>query len=108
MSGAKTAPVEKMAIPTKTYTTEGLQLMVDGQTATVNHPPRAHTDTDSYVYFPRANVIATDDTVSTGERDVTIDEGNVGSINGMISAVGVEVRVATDQMNLVARQTGLR
>ena len=101
MSGAKTAPVEKMAVPTKTYTTEGLQLMVDGQTATVNHPPSAHTDTDSYVYFPRANVIATGDTVSTGERYVTIDYANGGSINGIISTVEIYLKLGNDQTKYV-------
>ena len=101
MSGAKTAPVEKMAVPTKTYTTEGLQLMVDGQTATVNHPPSAHTDTDSYVYFPRANVIATGDVVSTGERYVTIDYANGGSINGIISTVEIYLKLGNDQTKYV-------
>src|SRR5215469_8194043 len=38
LSGAKTAPAEKGALPTKTYTTEGVQLMVAGQSAFVNHP----------------------------------------------------------------------
>jgi cyclase len=101
MSGAKTAPVEKMAVPTKTYTTEGLQLMVAGQTATVNHPPSAHTDTDSYVYFPRANVIATGDVVSTGERYVTIDYANGGSINGIISTVEIYLKLGNDQTKYV-------
>ena len=101
MSGAKTAPVEKMAVPTKTYTTEGLQLMVAGQTATVNHPPSAHTDTDSYVYFPRANVIATGDVVSTGERYVTIDYANGGSINGIISTTDIYLKLGNDQTKYV-------
>src|SRR6266446_9548919 len=101
MSGAKTAPVEKMAIPAKTYTTEGLQLMVNGQSAMVNHPPSAHTDTDSYVYFPRANVIATGDTVSTGERYVTIDYANGGSINGIISTVEIYLKLGNDQTKYV-------
>ena len=101
MSGAKTAPVEKMAIPAKTYTTEGLQLMVNGQSAMVNHPASAHTDTDSYVYFPRANVIATGDTVSTGERYVTIDYANGGSINGIISTVETYLKLGNDQTKYV-------
>jgi glyoxylase-like metal-dependent hydrolase (beta-lactamase superfamily II) len=101
MSGAKTAPVEKMAVPAKTYTTEGLQLMVNGQSAMVNHPASAHTDTDSYVYFPRANVIATGDTVSTGERYVTIDYANGGSINGIISTVETYLKLGNDQTKYV-------
>jgi len=101
MSGQKTAPVEKAAIPTKTYTTEGVQLMVQGQTAFVNHPPSAHTDTDSYVYFPGANVIATGDIVSTGNRYVTIDYANGGSINGIISTVETYLRLGNDQTKYV-------
>jgi len=101
MSGAKTAPVEKAAIPTKTYTTEGIQLMVQGQSAFVNHPASAHTDTDSYVYFPSANVIATGDIVSTGNRYVTIDYANGGSINGIISTVETYIRMGNDQTKYV-------
>ena len=101
MSGAKTAPSEKGAIPTQTYTTEGLQLMVSGQSAMVNHPASAHTDTDSYVYFPAANVISTGDVVSTGERYVTIDYANGGSINGIISTVETYIKLGNDQTKYV-------
>jgi len=101
LSGAKTPPVEAGWIPTKTYTTEGLQLMVDGQTAVVNHVPSAHTDTDSYVYFPRANVISTGDIVSTGERYVTIDYANGGSINGIISTTEIYLKLGNDQTKYV-------
>lgn len=101
MSGQKTPGVEKAALPTKTYTTEGLQLMVAGQSAFVNHPPSAHTDTDSYVYFPAANVISTGDVVSTGNRYVTIDYANGGSINGIISTVETYLRLGNDQTKYV-------
>jgi cyclase len=101
MSGAKTEPSPKGAIPTKTYTTEGLQLMVDGQTAVVNHPASAHTDTDSYVYFPAANVISTGDVVSTGNRYVTIDYANGGSINGIISTVETYLKLGNDETKYV-------
>jgi glyoxylase-like metal-dependent hydrolase (beta-lactamase superfamily II) len=101
LSGAKTAPVEKEAVPTKTYTTEGLQLMVKGKTAMVNHPASAHTDTDSYVYFPESNVIATGDTVSLGERYVTIDYANGGSINGIISTVETYLKLGNDDTKYV-------
>ncbi len=101
LSGAKTAAAVKDAIPTQTYTTEGLRLMVEGQTANVNHPASAHTDTDSYVYFPTANVIATGDTVSLGERYVTIDYANGGSINGIISTVETYIKLGNDQTKYV-------
>ena len=101
LSGAKTAPVEKEAVPTKTYTTEGLQLMVKGKTAMVNHPASAHTDTDSYVYLPESNVIATGETVSLGERYVTIDYANGGSINGIISTVETYLKLGNDDTKYV-------
>lgn len=101
LSGAKTAAVSGAMLPTKTYTTEGIQLMVAGQTASVNHPKSAHTDTDSYVYFPAANVISTGDVVSTGNRYVTIDYANGGSINGIISTVETYIRMGNDQTKYV-------
>jgi len=101
LSGAKTAAVSGGMLPAKTYTTEGIQLMVDGQSAFVNHPKSAHTDTDSYVYFPAADVISTGDVVSTGERYVTIDYANGGSINGIISTVETYIRMGDDQTKYV-------
>jgi len=101
LSGAKTAPAEAAGIPKQTYTTEGLQLMVDGQTAMINHPASAHTDTDSYVYFARANVIACGDTVSLGDRYPTIDYANGGSLNGIIATVDTYIKMGTDQTKYV-------
>ena len=65
LSGQKTPPAPEEAIPTETYNSNyGPVLQVDGQIAEVGHPNSAHTDTDSWVYFPNANVLATGDTVS--------------------------------------------
>jgi cyclase len=101
LSGQKTAPAEKGRIPAQTYTTEGQRLMVQGQSAIVQHPRNAHTDTDSYVYFPSANVIATGDIVSLGPRYPTIDYANGGSLNGLITAVETYVRLGNDQTKYV-------
>jgi len=101
MSGQKTAPVVKDAVPTMTYTAEGPRLMVQGQTAYVFHPASAHTDTDSYVQFPMSNVIATGDTVSLGPRYPTIDYANGGSLNGIISTVETYIRMGNDQTKYV-------
>jgi glyoxylase-like metal-dependent hydrolase (beta-lactamase superfamily II) len=101
-SGQKTAAVEKDAVPTQTYnTTDGITLQVMGVTAQVKHPPSAHTDTDSYVYFPQANVLATGDTMSTGNRYVTIDYANGGSINGIISTTEAYLAVSNPQTKIV-------
>jgi cyclase len=101
LSGQKTEPATKDRIPKQTYTTEGQRLMVEGQTAMVQHPRNAHTDTDSYVYFPQANVIATGDIVSLGPRYPTIDYSNGGSLNGIIQAVETYIRLGNDQTKYV-------
>lgn len=101
LSGQRTAPVEKDWIPKRTYTDNGLQLMVQGQTVMVNHPRSAHTDTDSYVYFAESNVIATGDTVSLGPRYPTIDFANGGSLNGIIATVETYIRMGNDQTKYV-------
>jgi glyoxylase-like metal-dependent hydrolase (beta-lactamase superfamily II) len=101
LTGAKTPPAKKDAIPTMTYTQGGLQLMVEGQVADVNHMPAAHTDTDSYVYWPLANVVSTGDICSIGNRFVTVDYANGGSINGIIKAVETYIRLGNDQTKYV-------
>jgi glyoxylase-like metal-dependent hydrolase (beta-lactamase superfamily II) len=101
MSGQKTAPAEKDRIPKQTYTTEGQRLMVQGVTAVVQHPRSAHTDTDSYVYFPNSNVIATGDIVSLGPRYPTIDYANGGSLTGIIQTVETYLKLGNDQTKYV-------
>jgi glyoxylase-like metal-dependent hydrolase (beta-lactamase superfamily II) len=102
LSGQKTAAVEKDAVPTQTYnTTEGITVQTGGRTAQIKHPPSAHTDTDSYVYFPQANVLATGDTVSLGNRYPTIDYSNGGSINGIISTVEAYLALGNNQTKYV-------
>jgi glyoxylase-like metal-dependent hydrolase (beta-lactamase superfamily II) len=101
MSGQKTEPAEKNRIPKQTYTTEGQRLMVQGVTAVVQHPRTAHTDTDSYVYFPNSNVIATGDIVSLGPRYPTIDYANGGSLNGIIQTVETYLKLGNDQTKYV-------
>jgi len=88
LSGQRTQPVAKEAIPTQTYDSNyGPVLQVAGRTAVVGHPNSAHTDTDSWVLFPNANVLAMGDTTSLGPRYPTIDYANGGSINGIINTV---------------------
>jgi glyoxylase-like metal-dependent hydrolase (beta-lactamase superfamily II) len=101
MSNQKTEPAAKDRIPKQTYTTEGQRLMVQGVTAVVQHPRNAHTDTDSYVYFPNANVIATGDIVSLGPRYPTIDYANGGSLNGIIQTVETYLKLGNDQTKYV-------
>jgi cyclase len=88
LSGQHTQPAAKERIPTQTYDSNyGPVLQVAGRTAVVGHPNSAHTDTDSWVIFPDANVLAMGDTTSLGPRYPTIDYANGGSITGIINTV---------------------
>jgi cyclase len=74
-------------------------LQVAGRTAVVGHPNSAHTDTDSWVFFPDANVLAMGDTTSLGPRYPTIDYANGGSINGIINTVNNYLAIPTPRPN---------
>jgi glyoxylase-like metal-dependent hydrolase (beta-lactamase superfamily II) len=100
LSGQRTQPAVKEMIPTQTYNANnGPVLQVAGRTAVVGHPNSAHTDTDSWVFFPDANVLAMGDTTSLGPRYPTIDYANGGSINGIITRSSTTSRLPTPRPN---------
>ena len=82
--GAPGRAAPKEAIPTQTYATK-TTVSVGGQTAQLTHLPNAHTDGDTVVYFPGANVLSTGDIVGS-ESYPNIDVAVGGSIDGIISA----------------------
>lgn len=99
-NGAKIAPVGADAVPTKTYRSGTVTLSVKGVTATVGHITNAHTDGDSYVWFPDANVLATGDIVALG-RYPSIDTGNGGNIKGMIAGVAHYLKMVNGKTRVV-------
>jgi glyoxylase-like metal-dependent hydrolase (beta-lactamase superfamily II) len=99
LNGAKTKPVEGDGLPSKTYTTS-LTLQVKGRTAQLRHIANAHTDGDTYVWIPDANVIATGDILTLG-RYPNIDFANGGNIKGMIAGTEAYLKLANDQTKLV-------
>jgi cyclase len=100
LTGAKTPPAPEGAIPTRTYTTE-MALQVGGREAVLKHFANAHTDGDTYVYFPDANVLATGDIVTLGTRYPNIDFANGGNIKGMIAATDVFLALANNDTKVV-------
>jgi glyoxylase-like metal-dependent hydrolase (beta-lactamase superfamily II) len=88
------APAE--ALPKQTYGNT-TTVSVGGRTAQVTHIA-AHTDTDSVVYFPDANVLAIGDTGGP-HRYPNIALG--GSIDGMISGVETYLKIANAQTKIV-------
>jgi cyclase len=100
LTGAKTPPAPQGAIPTRTYAAE-MTLQVGGREAVLKHFANAHTDGDTYVYFADANVLATGDIVTLGTRYPNIDFANGGTINGMIAATDVYLKLANDGTKIV-------
>jgi cyclase len=101
LNGNKTPPFAADAVPTKTYAgNERPTLKVKGRTAKVGHILNAHTDGDSYVYFPEVNVLSTGDIVSLG-RYPNIDFANDGNVKGMIAGVDRYLKIANDKTQIV-------
>ncbi len=99
LTGAKVAPVSGAALPGKTYT-ETTTLSVKGRTAKLGHIHNAHTDGDTYVWFPDANVLSTGDIVTLG-RYPNIDFANGGNIKGMIAGVDTYLKLVNDKTKIV-------
>lgn len=100
-TGVRNTPVPADALPTQPYAGDATTVAVKGRTAQVKHQPTAHTDGDSAIYFADANVLATGDIVSTGNRYPLIDVANGGNIDGMIRAVDNYIALANDQTKVV-------
>jgi cyclase len=100
LTGAKTAPAAAGAIPTDTYVGGTKKVDVGGRTAILTHANNAHTDGDTWVYFPDANVLATGDVFTNG-RYPNIDFANGGGVNGVINAVDAFLKVSNDNTKIV-------
>jgi cyclase len=100
LTGTKTPPAPQGAIPTRTFATE-MTLQVGGREAALKHFANAHTDGDTYVYFPDANVLATGDIVTLGTRYPNIDFANGGNIKGMIAATDAFLSLANNDTKVV-------
>jgi glyoxylase-like metal-dependent hydrolase (beta-lactamase superfamily II) len=80
------APLD--ARPTNAYFRDQMKLseFFNGEGIRLIHPPRAHTDGDTMVFFRYSDVIATGDVYST-ETYPVIDVARGGHVNGIIDAL---------------------
>jgi glyoxylase-like metal-dependent hydrolase (beta-lactamase superfamily II) len=101
VTGAKTPPVAPEALPKQTYTGGSITLEVGGRKAILTHVNNAHTDGDTWVYFPDANVLCTGDTMNNNKRYQTIDFANGGDIRGAIRATEAFLKVANDDTKVM-------
>jgi len=106
LTGQAAPPITGAGLPTKTYK-NWFTLRLKGRSADVKHPLNAHTDGDSYVHFKDANVLATGDIVSIGNRYPNIDFANGGHIDGMIKAVDTYIKMSNDRTKIVPGHGGV-
>jgi cyclase len=98
-NGQPGVPAPAIAVPTVTYDAP-LTFHVNGEDVRLIPVPAAHTDGDTMVYFPAANVIMTGDFYrSTGYPN--IDRANGGTMNGMLAGFDAIVALARADTRIV-------
>ena len=98
-NGQPGVPAPAAAVPTVTYDAP-LTFHVNGEDVRLIPVPLAHTDGDTMVYFPAANVIMTGDFYrSTGYPN--IDRANGGTMNGMLAGFDAIVALARPDTKIV-------
>jgi cyclase len=92
-------PAPSAEFPTKTFPS-GLTLNATVEQIRLDHVAPAHTDTDIFVHFPKANVLHMGDVFFNGFYPF-IDASTGGHINGMISGVAAAFRIVNGTTKIV-------
>ena len=98
-NGQTPAAAPPAALPTSLFT-DKMTIAVAGPSAQVVHIANAHTDGDSFVYFPEANVMAVGDTGGPN-RYPNMDVRGGGTIDGMIAGTQIYLDMANDRTKFV-------
>ena len=98
-NGTPGTPAPAAALPLITY--EGqLTFHMDGEDVRLIPIPRAHTDGDTLVYFPKADVIMTGDFYRSIQYP-NMDRANGGSLNGLLDGLGRLIGLAGPNTKIV-------
>jgi glyoxylase-like metal-dependent hydrolase (beta-lactamase superfamily II) len=92
-------PLQREGIPMETYTTGG-QLNFGKQKVVYKHVTEAHTDGDTYIFFPEANVLQTGDLFWNHLYPV-IDYSAKGWTGGMIAAADEMYKVGDANTRII-------
>ncbi len=87
------------ALPQQTFAASH-KLQANGETLALQHFSPAHTDSDIYVHFEKANVIHMGDTFFNGMYPF-MDAGTGAKINGMIAAADRALALADNNTKIV-------
>lgn len=97
--GAKFPPSPADALPTVTFAATR-SMSVNGDQLMLGKIPNAHTDTDIYIKFQKANVLHLGDVFFNGMYPF-IDASTGGSINGMIEGTNFSMKQADASTKIV-------
>ncbi len=92
-------PSPPEALPQQTFAATH-KLQADGEALALEHFSPAHTDTDVFIHFQKANVIHMGDTFFNGLYPF-IDDGTGGKISGMIAAADKILPLANNDTKIV-------
>jgi glyoxylase-like metal-dependent hydrolase (beta-lactamase superfamily II) len=106
-TGNAQPPAPEGGVPKETYSGGVKVIEVGGRKAELHHVYNAHTDGDTWVYFPDANVICTGDVMNNRHRYQQVDFANGGDIRGMIRATNDWLKLANDDTKIVVGHGGL-
>src|SRR5271155_215150 len=100
LAGLHFDPSPADALPQQTFA-GSYKLHANGETIALQHVAPAHTDSDIYVHFQKANVIQMGDLFFNGMYPY-IDPGTGGTIAGMIAAADKILSLADNGTKIVA------
>jgi cyclase len=92
-------PSPAEALPQKTFTSS-YKLEANGETLDLQYLAPAHTDSDIYVHFEKANVIHMGDTFFNHAYPF-VDAGSSGKVKGMIAAADKILALANNDTKIV-------
>jgi cyclase len=98
--GVHIDPKPLAALPQQTFAV-GYKLQANGETLTLQHVAPAHTDTDIYIHFEKANVIQVGDLLFNSMYPY-IDSSTGGKITGMIAAADKILSLADNDTKIIA------
>lgn len=92
-------PAVAAEMPQITFS-DALTFHLNGHTAHVFHVPHAHTDGDSMIHFPDANVIHAADVLFNGMFPfIDLDSG--GSVDGFIAGLKIVLDMSDDETKII-------
>ncbi len=92
-------PSPAEALPQQTFA-QTHKITMNGENVSLVHVPPAHTDSDIYLHFEKANVLQTGDVFFNGMFPY-IDDATNGSVSGMIAGATKLMAVADNNTKIV-------